>query len=199
MTGAKAAAVLAGLVATLSPAMAQDAAFEPSTVLDAATGDWNRDGHDDLVVLAFSGPEEDMDIGVYVYLRDADRNLLDLALTAPDAVWGGRDFYGQEPSVTALANGSFVVGTQNFGVGRNKWEHKLSVAYRNERFVVAGLTYNSFDTLQEDPSIECDLNLLTGKGKVNGKQVTFRKLNLTLAEWKGNDDGVDPGVAICEK
>ncbi len=198
MMGMKAAA-FAGLMATVSPVMAQDAPFGPSAVLDAATGDWNRDGHDDLVVLAFSGPEEDMDIGVYVYLRDADRNLLDLALAAPGAVWGGRDFYGQEPSVRGLANGSIAIGTQNSGVGRSRWEHSLSVAYRNGRFVVAGLTYSSYDTLQEYAAVDCDLNLLTGKGVVNGRSVTFPKLNLSLADWKQNDDGEDPGVAICNR
>lgn len=175
-------------------AVAGDFPIDAANILDAAVGDWNRDGAPDLAVLAVG--EEGADTGLYVYFRDRDREILDLAIGLPDKIWGGRDFYGQEPSLTALPNGSLAIKTQNFAIGRERWEHTLSIAYRNDRFYVAGLTFNSYDSLQEDSSVHCDLNLRTGKGIVNDKPVSFAPINLTIDQWD-TDGGEDPGLVIC--
>lgn len=193
----KSAIFMALAVLVTQAARADDLVFRPADILDAATGDFNRDGVDDLALLA-ADPDSSRDAGVYVYFRDPDRGILDLALAVPDRIWGGRDFYGQEPSISARANGSLAITTQNFAIGRNRWEHTLAVAYRDGRFVVAGLTFHSFDALQEDDELTCDLNLLTGKGIVNGRDVSFQPLDLTLVDWR-NDGGDDRGTAICRE
>jgi hypothetical protein len=185
---------LAALLVVASHALADDLALDAANILDAAVGDWNRDGTPDLALLAVG--DEPSETGLYIYLRDPERGILDLALGLPGKIWGGRDFYGQEPSITALPNGSLAIKTQNFAIGRERWEHTLSVAYRNERFQVAGLTFSSFDTLQEYAAVACDLNLRTGKGVVNGKPVSFSPINLTIEEWDTNA-GEDPGLVVC--
>ena len=179
-------------------ARADETTIRPGDIIDAAIGDWNRDGLDDLAILAVTQPEENNEIGVYVYFRDeqADGSLLTLMLSVPDKVWGGR-FHGHEPSIKALENGSIAITTQNSSIGREHWKHTLSLAWRNDRFLVAGLTFSFHDTSQEEHvSLICDLNLLTGKGIVNGRPTTFVPLSLTLDEWV-HEGGDDPGTAIC--
>lgn len=178
-------------------AHARERVIQPGDIIDAAIGDWNRDGLDDLAVLAVTGPKENMKVGVYVYFREpqTEGSLLRLVLAVPDKVWGGR-FHGQEPSVVALKNGSIAIETRNFAIGRDRWEHTISLAWRNGRFLVAGLTFKSYDTSQERESLTCDLNLLTGKGIINDKQTTFPPLSLTLDKWE-HSGGDDPGTAIC--
>lgn len=189
------AAPLAGPVRAQAPGIA------PSDILDAAIGDWNKDGREDLALLAVTD-RDDMQVGLYVYLRGAetDGRLLTLVLTVPDKIWGARGgeggAFGQEPSIKALANGSIAITTQNFGIGRERWEHTLSLAYRDGRFLVAGLTFSSFDSLQEEEPLTCDLNLLTGRGIVNDKPVRFAPLSLTFDRWE-TTSGEDPGIRIC--
>ena len=187
-------AALAVLLFVPHLAAANDFPIDAANILDAAVGDWNRDGAPDLAVLAVG--EEGTDTGLYVYFRDPERGILEMSIGLPAKIWGGRDFYGQEPSLPALPNGSLAIKTQNFAIGRERWEHTLSVAYRNDRFYVAGLTFNSFDTLQEDSAVHCDLNLRTGKGIVNDKPVSFAPINLTIDQWD-TDSGEDPGLVIC--
>lgn len=185
----------------VGPAAAQTGDLRPQDILDAAIGDWNKDGRDDLALIAITD-RDDMQVGLYVYLREAetDGSLLTLALAVPDKIWGGRGgdggAFGQEPSIKALSNGSIAITTQNYGIGRNRWEHTLSLAYRDGRFLVAGLTFHAFDSLQEEEPLTCDLNLLTGRGVVNDTPVRFAPLSLTLDRWD-TSDGEDPGIRIC--
>ena len=180
---------------------AQEGGIRPQDVLDAATGDWNKDGREDLALLAVT-PGDDMQVGLYVYVREEATNgsLLTLVLAVPDKIWGGRGgdtaAFGQEPSIKALANGSIAITTQNSAIGRNRWEHTISLAHRDGRLVVAGLTFNSYDTLQEEEPLSCDLNLLTGRGVVNECKISFAPIALQLQEWE-TQDGEDPGIRIC--
>lgn len=175
--------------------------ISPQDILDAAVGDWNEDGREDLALLATTSGD-DMQVGLYVYLREEATNgsLLSLALAVPDKIWGGRGgdtaAFGQEPSIKALANGSIAITTQNSAIGRNRWEHTISLAHRDGRFVVAGLTFNSYDTLQEEEPLSCDLNLLTGRGVVNERKISFAPIALQLQDWE-TQDGEDPGIRIC--
>ncbi|WP_067337171.1 hypothetical protein [Stappia indica] len=180
---------------------AREGGIRAQDVLDAAVGDWNKDGREDLALLATTSGD-DMQVGLYVYLREEETNgsLLSLALAVPDKIWGGRGgetaAFGQEPSIRALSNGSIAITTQNFGIGRNRWEHTISLAHRDGRFVVAGLTFNSYDTLQEEEPLNCDLNLLTGRGVVNERKISFAAIALQLQDWD-TQDGEDPGIRIC--
>ena len=173
--------------------------FAPDDIVDAAVGDWDRDGHQDLAILAVTGPEENH-IGLFVYLRDADREQLAPILAMPAKLWGSTlkaGFGGQEATIRALENGSIAVTEQNYAIGRDRGFDTVTLALRGGKFIVAGFTHSYYDTIQEREPLHCDLNLLTGKGMVNDKPIAFAARSLTLEEWD-NDVGTSPGRRICD-
>jgi hypothetical protein len=188
-------AVITALL-SLSATAAQAAdAIDPDRIVFAATGDWDKDGSSDLAMLVApaEGSGED-DHAVYIYLDDGDTGGLKLKTVVPNKVWGDLTMTGRAPSITALANGSILITTHNDSVGRDRWEQKLTVAYRNFDFVVAGYTYTSYDTLNPDNTSDCDFNVLTGKGKLNGKPVAVSGKLIFLKDW--NDE---TGQEACQE
>jgi hypothetical protein len=104
-------------------------------------------------------------------LHDTDRIALEildgdgrLAASSPEIVWRGPPNEG--PDLATNAAGSLVVRSANWGIGRGKWEMAVTVAFRQGRFVVAGLTVEMVDTLVPGSDMRCDLNLLTGRGVI---------------------------------
>jgi hypothetical protein len=166
-----------------STAMAEQ--IDPASIIRAATGDWNGDGESDLALLV-APPEAGDDIGIYLYLQDKEHALLRLVATAPGKVWGnGRldGMYGQDPSIEALPGGSIAVHSQNSGIGRNRWEQTLTIAYRNDQFVIAGYTHDYHDTIDLNDSGTCDYNVLTGKVTHDGKAAKVDGRTITVADW----------------
>jgi len=72
--------------------------------------------------------------------------------------------FGQQPELTLADNGSVLLTSMNEAVGRNRWHLTLTIAYRDGGYIVAGITYDSYDTLDLEAFASCDLNLLTGRG-----------------------------------
>ena len=114
----------------------------------------------------------DEDFDVLFYLTDEEQRLK-LHDHAKALVWGSSIMFGQEPSVSTRENGSLMISSQNSSIGRERWAEDLTVIYRQDQFLVAGYSYSHYDTLDPDASGGCDLNLLTGKGVVNGKDIRF--------------------------
>ena len=163
---------------TAAPALAEP--LDPANILQAVVGDWNSDGAEDLVLLTRGS--EYMDL--LFFLQDKDGAYLKPAGAAVGKVWGrmGADtFVGQEPDVKALPNGSIQVITRNDSIGRDRWQQTLTLAYRNTDFVVAGLTYSYYDTLEPDNNGDCDVNVLTGKGIANKPDGKGGHIRLTIA------------------
>jgi len=184
------------LLSVATTAHAGDA-IAPDRIIDAAIGDWNKDGKPDLALLVASAPDDQADnpIGIYIYLRGGEHALLNLAVSAPNKIWGsvGPDgMVGQEPSIAALPNGSITVTSQNDSVGRDRWEQTLTLAYRNNSFVVAGYTYVSRDTLEPDSGYNCDYDVLTGKATKNGKDIKADARTVKIEDWQD-----DFGQKIC--
>lgn len=199
MRTALAVAALFSVTALAGAASAQ--ALQPEELFDAAVGDWNRDGRPDLAILVQS-ESADRDTSLFIFIReDAEDGVLKLAFSAEDMLWGSGGssrFHGQVPSLEARPNGSLAITEQNWGVGRERWTSTITVAWRDERFVVAGFTYSAFDTLQEEEPLDCDLNLLTGRGTINGRAVGFPGRTIELADWSG-EYGESPGLLICRE
>ncbi|KRB53189.1 hypothetical protein ASE04_08225 [Rhizobium sp. Root708] len=187
----------------LTAVLALSAAFttqagqiDPSRIVDAAAGDWDGDGKPDLALLV--APEDsagDDQIGIYIYLRDNDHELLRLSVNAPNKIWGSTasdGLFGQEPSIKAVGTSSIAIHSQNSAIGRDRWDQTLTLAYRNKQFVVAGYTYNHYDTLDPDAAGSCDYNALTGKLQKDGKDAKAEARVIPITEW--NDD---TGQSIC--
>ena len=159
---------------------AEDHRIDPGNVLGVVIGDWNKDGGMDRAVLV--APEDiDHDVGLYIYLDDSD-NSSSLKIFKPNLVWSGT-MWGTTPSLTVTSAGSLQVISQNQAIGRNRWSQRLTIAYRNDNFVVAGYTYESYDTLDPDAELVCDVNLLTGKGIKNKKIFSNPRQTIKLANW----------------
>ncbi|KNY18334.1 MULTISPECIES: hypothetical protein [unclassified Shinella] len=180
------------LLSLALPLAAEAADFPAERVAAMASGDWNKDGVADLVLVATPGDNSGEDNGLYVYIAKPEENRLTLALTLPNTIWGNLAMYGQEPELAALANGSFTLTTKNDSVGRDRWRQSLTIAYRNFDFIVAGYTFSSYDTLNPDAGSECDLNVLTGKGKARGQPIAGRAQFVLLKDWQD-----DVGRSIC--
>ncbi len=185
------------LLSAASTAHAEDAT-PPGRIIDAAIGDWNKDGKPDLALLVAPPAVDDADnpIGIYIYLRDDEHSLLKLVASAPNKIWGSVEpggIVGQEPSISALPNGSIAIVSQNDSIGRDRWEQTLTLAYRNSSFVVAGYTYESHDTLNPDDSHSCDYNVLTGKVTKDGKSQKAEARTVTIQDWQD-----DFGQKACD-
>ncbi|MDP9811767.1 hypothetical protein J2W42_004632 [Rhizobium tibeticum] len=185
--------LIAGLA--LSTAFtAQAEQIDPARIVDAAN--WDGDGRADLAMLvAPVDSASDDQIGIYIYLRDADHELLRLSLSAPNKIWGSTSadgVFGQEPSLKAVGKSSIAIHSQNSAIGRDRWDQTLTIAYRNKQFVVAGYTYNHYDTLDPNAGSSCDYNALAGKLQKNGKDVKTEPRVIPIAQW--NDD---TGQSIC--
>ncbi|WP_439628063.1 hypothetical protein [Shinella sp.] len=178
---------IAALLLTASlaaPAAAAD--FPAERIMAMASGDWNKDGTPDLALVATPGDDSGDDNGLYIYVAKPEENRLTLALALPRTVWGNLTMFGQEPELAALANGSFTLTTKNDSIGRDRWRQTLTIAHRNFDFIVAGYTYSSYDTLDTDAVSDCDLNVLTGKGKALGQPITGKAQFVLLKDW--NDE-----------
>jgi hypothetical protein len=158
--------LVAGLFLALSAGVAFADPIDTNNIVAAVSGDFNKDGAQDLALLI----RGDGDMDLRFFLQDKDGFYLKPAGAALRKVWGTAQpdgMMGQEPELKALPNGSIQVITKNEGMGRDRWHQTLTLAYRNTDFIVAGFTYSYYDTLDETRNGDCDLNVLTGKGVAN--------------------------------
>ncbi len=156
-----------------------------STTIDA---DLTGDGLIDHAELSQNSETGDADLNIWV--RQANGKLK-LRAKALSVVWIGG--IGQQPELLATSHGSLQVHSMNESIGRNRWHQTLTVAWRNKAFVLAGYTYDSYDTLNLDASVGCDVNLLNGKGeRLTGAnrdiKATFRTKSRggPIDRWNGN-------------
>lgn len=86
-------------------------------------------------------------------------------VSVPGLTWVGG--VGQEPELAVTPHGSLQVIAMNEAIGRNRWRETLTIAFRKGRFIVAGYTYDWYDTLNLSDQGTCDMNLLSGKAFVD--------------------------------
>jgi hypothetical protein len=97
------------------------------------------------------------------------------------------------PSLERTNKDSLLIKSENSAIGRDRWSQKLTVAYRNNEFILAGYTYESYDTLDPKAGKSCDVNLLTGKGEKNGKLISVAKKAPLVKDWQN-----EGGIPECE-
>ena len=114
-----------------------------------------------------------------------------LSWTTP--MTASRHAANQSPTHLALSPGetitakdaalAVIIHSANDAIGRGRWSRKLTVAYIDKTFVVAGYTYNSRDTLDLSAHTNCDVNLLTGRGIKNQKPFKTAVKIVPVADW----------------
>jgi hypothetical protein len=166
--------------------------FTPDAIFSVATTDWNNDGIEDPVMILNINDGEQFD--VLFFLSD-EYGRLALSHHIPDMIWGSSAMFGQEPSVTKTPYGSIIIGSQNSAIGRDRWEQKLTIAYRDNQLILAGFTYSFYDTLDTENYGNCDLNLLTGKGLTNEKSISFRSVFTPLSTYSDQSNNF---IDLCQ-
>ena len=156
----------------------------PATPLAEITLDLNGDGVLDRAML-MAAEDEPAALQLVLGRRSGSGVAFDAPVIKPDLVFNGA-MAGQQASLEAGRGGSLRVLSLNEGIGRNKWTQTLTIAFRKDRFVVAGLTYATYDTLDlDDPASNytCDVNFLTGRALRNGKPHAGKVSPMTLADF----------------
>lgn len=146
-------------------------------ILSMVAADLNADKQIDSAVLLKSGDQAD----VYLYLANPAGDL-ELKLARKNLVWSGA-MAGTLPQLKVAKDGGLLIYSQNDSIGRNRWHQKLSVDYRDKEFVVTGYVYDERDTLDPKFSLNCDVNLLTGKGIKNKTEFKIEAQKIKLSDW----------------
>ncbi len=142
-----------------SPALADDP-FD-GAMIAALSGDWTQD---DVPDAAFLVRKERGTSDLVIMTGDSVDGLVPNSIAA-EAVFAG-PMAGQTPSLLARSDTSFIISSEQIGIGRSPWTRQVTIAYRDGAFVVAGFTHQFYDRI--DPSRQgiCDVNLLSGEYEV---------------------------------
>lgn len=164
---------------------AAPAAAEP-VVLASLASDLNGDGRAELAVLV---GESDMTLAIFEQKEDYGPLLL--AAQGPAIAWMGS--LNEPPVLEVTPSGSLRVQSSNWGIGRHKWEMSLTIAFRRDAYRVAGVTFGEVDTLTPDSARQCDVNLLTGKGRITamgggetGTEIASALDAIPIQDWPEN-------------
>ncbi len=151
-------------------------------VLSVVTLSFQADGGTDRAVLVANG-DAGADLYLYLDVNDGQPDAATKpALVKKKAAWSGA-MWGSRPTLDSNNRGALLIKSGNEAIGRSRWSQTLTVLYRNKEFVVGGVTREERDTLDPKLGGACDLNLLTGKGKRNGKPVATKFAAVKLADW----------------
>lgn len=168
----------------LVPVFAQAQSVELNKVLSVATVDFNGDGGFDRAVLVESEDAGTSDL--YLYLSKFDKPTykysMELKLVKKDAAFFG-GMWGQTPSLEPMS-GAVKITSLNEAVGRGRWVLSLIVKYKDNEFLVTGLTYSVRDTLDLDAGGNCEVDFVTGELKRNGQPFATVKRYIRLSDWK---------------
>ncbi|MEL6575026.1 MAG: hypothetical protein AAFQ81_03965 [Pseudomonadota bacterium] len=189
-------ALAAGFAACLGPlaTAADDGAFplaiRAEDVIAALSDDLNGDGTADRAMLV--DDQHDGTATLLVYTGEPGGPGFTPALQAVGIAWSGRMF-GTIPWLEVSERGSLLVHAENASIGRNRWREVHVIAWREGAFVLAGYTWESYDTLDPAATTACDVNLLTGRAVLNGTTYQGAPRRVSPAEIWPNDLAPCPG------
>lgn len=170
-------ALLALLLVAAPPAHA-----EPGDVIATTESDIDGDGKADTFRLIDADGSATLEIGMGS----------GQAIVAKQIAWVGG--IGQRPEFAVTKQGSVKVISMNEAIGRNRWHLTLTLAHRRGAVRVAGFTWHEYDTLDLDAWMECDLNLLSGRGlrkdAKGQRQVKAGIEALPVTEWNHEKIGL---------
>lgn len=157
---------------------AEPGATKPGDVIASLDGEWNGDGRKDHAALLVS--EEGADLALYL---SGSRNGGVPTVIARDIVWHGGDLMGQGAGLEESKGGGIVVTSQNTAIGRNRWNERLTLAYRQGAMRVAGYSRTAYDSLDLSWKQNCDINYLTGRGLLNEQPIQVKAGAPLVQDW----------------
>jgi hypothetical protein len=153
-----------GLALATTPLAAQDltppeAALLPrlidSTCIDLVE---EHNGCEQVIVLA---SETEADRADLIVLTDWRTDPASAPLLIARSIAFNGSMWGMATELEQAANGSLRLTSQQTGIGRFPWYQTLTIAYRDEVFVLAGFSYSTYDRMAGH-RMSCDVNLITG-------------------------------------
>ena len=137
--------------------------FFPSAIaaqeITRLNADLTGDGVPDRAILALDPGGEGADLLIYVPNSDGQ---LALHTKTKSMIWVGQG--GEGPELSVNPHGSLLIHSINDSIGRYRWRQTLTVAWRDDTFVLAGFSYHWYDGHDPERGGTCDVNLLSGKG-----------------------------------
>lgn len=174
-------AMLASLVAATS-AFAEEQRYE--RVLSALSMRFEPAVGEDRVLLILS-PKDRADLCIY---RGVDKTDAPMSPTfvKENVAENGSENGGPRPSLKVSDKGSPLIHAHGEEFGRRHYEQTLTVVFRDNNFLIVGVTREEEGLYDDEYRRQsCDLNLLTGTGKENGKSVRVKTQPIKLSEWSG--------------
>lgn len=168
-------------------ARAESPAYE--RVLSAVTISFDPQSGEDRALLV---ADDKNNADLYIY-RGVDKAQAPMtpSFVKKDVTWNGPKASGQRPSLQVSDKGSLLVRSgESFNNRRES--QTLTVVFRDKDYYVVGVTREAegmYDNAYSKNA--CDLNLLTGKGKVNGKAVRFKTQPIKLSDWSDQNPPED--------
>ena len=157
-------------------------AVPPSKIVSATTGAWTDDGSMGHAVLIDDPDNDSVDLAIYTGDSANPDQGLKLAAFAHDIASSG-NMFGNTAELRQTKKGALQVYSENTAVGRDKWERTMTLAFRGGHFVVSGLTMTSYDDLDPNSAVACDLNFLSGVGKSGKKTLKIAAGGIPLDKW----------------
>ncbi len=102
--------------------------------------------------------------------------------------------FGQAPRLEAGPGNALRLVAEQIGIGRSPWSQALTIVHRGDGFLVAGLTYETYDRVVGG-SLVCDVNLLTGDWATTAERVNMETGTVTFERAQtGRIAGARPPV-----
>ncbi len=152
----------------------------------------DSNGCEQVIVLANAASPDRADLMI---LRDwRTEPASEPLLIARNIAFNGA-MWGMAPELDVAENGSLLLSSQQSGIGRFPWFQTYTIAYRDDRFVLAGFSYSTYDRAMGG-GMNCDVNLLTGDYQVNAWSIDPETEDEVVAlEETGQSDPLDLDVA----
>lgn len=84
-------------------------------------------------------------------------------------------------SLELLDNGSFKVIIDHSGAGPSASLREYTISYRDEKFLLAGITVSEYDRNNPELGGSCDINLFTGEGERNSKAIKIKGSKIDIS------------------
>lgn len=154
----------------------------PSKIVSAASGAWTDDGSVGRAVLIDDDDNASVDLVIYSGNSTNPDQGLKLSAFAHDIASSG-NMMGNTAELRQTQKGALQIYSENMAIGRDKWERTMTLAFRGGHFVVAGLTMTAFDDLKPNSAVSCDLNFLSGTGKMGKKTLKVAAGGIPVDKW----------------
>lgn len=144
--------------------------------------DWTGDGPEDHVVLL--PPKEGSDFHELAIIQGMpDEVTQPKILSVKNLVYAHSN---PGASLELLPNHSFNISIDHTGIGRMATVQTFTISYRSGKFILSGYSFTEWDRIDPKTGGSCELNLLSGQGRRNGKKIRFSPVRKELQQIDGN-------------